>query len=151
MEGTDELDASEVGRISSVSYTVGLSVSALAGILHFFAPYAFAWYSYIPDAPPEIYASIDYVNFLFSLLLSGLSILLLLMKKRAFAGSVEVRAFYFFLTFVWLCRVLLTIVIPWPTSLQPWLLVVFTTVFVVTLVPATCFLRRTLATASAYS
>jgi len=122
-------------KLISVLFNVGLLFSSIIGFLHFFAPYAFGWYSYIPDAPKEIYASIDYVNFFFSLLLTGLSIILLFMKKKIFAGSKDIFIFYVFLVFTWFCRVLITILIPWPTALQTWLLVGFSTEFILTLMP----------------
>lgn len=117
-------------------YVAGLVLSSSVGFIHFFAPYAFAWYSYIPDAPREIYVSVDYVNFLFSLLLLGLSLLLLCMHRRAFEGSPEVLAFYTFLVLVWLGRVLVALAIPWPTSLHVWLLVGTLTMLGILLVPA---------------
>lgn len=122
-------------KLFSVLFSAGLIISSLVGFLHFFAPYAFGWYNYIPDAPKEIYASIDYVNFFFSLLLVGLSLLLLLLKKKIFAGSREIFVFYIFLVFTWFCRVMITVIIPWPTSLQTWLLVGFSTEFTLTLLP----------------
>lgn len=123
-------------RLSSILYSVGLVISSVIGGLHFFAPYAFGWYSYIPDAPAEIYASIDYINFFFSLLLAGLSALLLFFKRQAFAGSAEVLAFFTFLVATWAGRVVITLVIPWPTSLQVWLVTAFATQFLILLVPA---------------
>lgn len=128
-------------KLSSVLFSVGLIISSLVGILHFFAPYAFAWYSYIPEAPQGIYASIDYVNFFFSLLLTGLSLILLFFKKKIFDGSREIFIFYVFLVFTWLCRVLITIVIPWPTTLQIWLITGFMTEFIITLIPVIYLLR----------
>ena len=128
-------------KFISVLFNVGLILSSIIGFLHFFAPYVFGWYSYIPDAPKEIYASIDYVNFFFSLLLTGLSIILLFMKKKIFAGSKEIYIFYVFLVFTWLCRVLITVVIPWPTALQTWLIVGFSTEFILTLMPMVYLLR----------
>jgi hypothetical protein len=122
-------------KASSLLFSLGLIISATIGFFHFFAPYVFGWYSYIPDAPKEIYTSIDYVNFFFSLLLTGLSLLLLLMKKRIFEGSKELLLFYGFLVFTWLCRVVITVIIPWPTSLQIWLIVAFSTEFIITLTP----------------
>lgn len=120
----------------SITYSAGLIISALIGFLHFFAPYAFCWYSYIPDAPKEIFAAIDYVNFFVSLLLFGLSAILLFLKKSLFAGSGEIFIFYLFLVFTWFCRIIITLVIPWPSSLQTWLLVGFITEFFLTLLPA---------------
>lgn len=130
-----------MNRLVSSVYSIGLVISAVVGFLHFFAPYAFQWYSYIPDAPQAIYASIDYVNFFFSLLLTGLSVILLFLKKRVFAGSRDAFAFYVLLVFSWLCRVLITLVIPWPTSLQTWLLVGFSVEFLLTLIPMVYLLR----------
>lgn len=122
-------------KLSSILFSLGLIISSLVGILHFFAPYATAWYSYIPDAPHEIYASIDYVNFFFSLLLTGLSVILLFFKKKIFDGQRDIFIFYAFLVFTWFCRVLITFIIPWPTSLQKWLIVAFSTEFIITFVP----------------
>jgi magnesium-transporting ATPase (P-type) len=123
-------------KLASITFYTGLIISAIIGFLHFFAPYAFGWYSYIPDAPKEIFAAIDYVNFFISLLLFGLSAILLFLKKRMFAGSGEIFIFYVFLVFTWFCRIIITLVIPWPSSLQTWLLVGFSTEFILTLVPA---------------
>ena len=123
-------------KLVSITFYTGLIISAFIGFLHFFVPYAFAWYSYIPDAPKEIFAAIDYVNFFISLLLFGLSAILLFMKKKMFAGSKDVFAFYAFLVFTWFCRIIITLVVPWPSSLQTWLLVGFSTEFIITLLPA---------------
>lgn len=123
-------------RVSLTLYIAGLVLSSSVGLLHFFAPYAFAWYSYIPDAPLEIHISIDYVNFLFSLLLTGLSLILLCLARRAFEGSVEAVIFYTFLALVWLSRVFVALVLPWPTSLHTWLLVGALTFLGIMLIPA---------------
>lgn len=128
-------------KFAGAAFSAGLIISALIGFLHFFAPYAFGWYGYIPDAPGEIIASIDYVNFFFSLLLFGLSAILLLMKKKVFDGSADLFVFYAFLVFTWLCRVIITLVIPWPSSLQTWLLLGFGTEFALTLFPAVYLLK----------
>jgi magnesium-transporting ATPase (P-type) len=128
-------------KLSSILFSLGLIISLSAGILHFFVPYLTGWYSYIPEAPREIYASIDYVNFFFSLLLSGLSLILLYFKKKIFEGSKDIFIFYVLLVFTWFCRVLITIVIPWPTALQTWLMVGFISEFIITLIPAIYLLR----------
>jgi magnesium-transporting ATPase (P-type) len=122
-------------KLFSVMFSVGLIISSVVGFLHFFAPYAFEWYGYIPDAPEAITVSVDYINFFFSLLLTGFSIILLLMKKKIFTGSKEIFVFYGFLVFTWLCRVIITVIIPWPSSLQTWLLVGFGTEFILTFLP----------------
>lgn len=123
-------------KLSSFLFSLGLIIGALVGFGHFFAPYVFEWYSYIPNAPREITASIDYINFFFSLLLTGLSLILLFFKKSAFAGSREVITFYSFLVLTWLSRVVVTIVVPWPSALQKWLIIGFLTEFIITLIPA---------------
>lgn len=128
-------------KAASFLFSTSLIISAIVGFLHFFAPYVFGWYSYIPDAPKEIYASIDYINFIFSLLLSGLSLILLFMKKNIFKGSRDTFVFYAFLVFTWLCRVVITFVVPWPTSLQTWLVVGFSTEFILILLPMIYLLR----------
>lgn len=129
-------------KLNSILFSVSLIISTLVGILHFFAPYAFTWYSYIPEAPGEIYASIDYVNFFFSLLLTGLSLIILYYKKKIFEGSREIFTFYLFLVFTWFCRVIITIVIPWPTPLHKWLIVGFSMEFIITLIPAIYLLKQ---------
>lgn len=104
----------------------------------FFAPYAFRWYSYIPDAPKEIIAAIEYVNFSISLLLFGLSTMLMFMKRNIFAGSLVSFAFHVFLIFTWFCRIVITCAVPWPSSLKHWLLAGYSTEFILTLLPAVC-------------
>lgn len=124
-----------------MSYTTGLSLSGLVGVLHFFAPYAFAWYSSIPEAPREIFVSIDDVNVLFSLLLSGMSLVLLLVRRQAWEGSAEALAFSILMVVVWTCRVLLAVVLPWPTALNTWLVLGATTVLVILLIPVPQLVR----------
>lgn len=123
-------------KLASVLYSVGLAISALVGALHFVAPYAFAWYSYIPGAPRELTASIDYVNFFFSFLLTGLSILLLVFKRRAFAFSTEVLAFHALLVATWLARIVVTLVVPPNDAQLSWLVTGFSAQFAIMLVSA---------------
>ena len=121
--------------ITRLLFNVGCIISSIVGFLHFFAPYSFSWYSYIPDAPIEIIQSINYVNFCFSLLLAGLSLILLLMQKQLFSGMKELKVFYVFFVLVWLSRVIVQIVWPWPSNLQLWLVIAFSTEFVFALIP----------------
>lgn len=119
-------------------YTLGLVISLLIGIWHFFVPYMFSWYSYIPDVPIQIKVSIDYINFFFSLLLAGNSLSLLCLKKRIFAGNREALVFYSFLVFVWLCRVIIIIILPWNGVYDLMFmgqLVGFTVLFIIMLIP----------------
>ena len=77
----------------------GLLVSCAFGIWHFFIPYQFRWYSYIPSAPKEIIVSVDWINFFFSLFLTGNSLMLLLFYKRIIEKEIVCFSFYGFLTF----------------------------------------------------
>ena len=66
----------------------------------------------------NLIVGIDYTNYCFSLLLLGLSVMLVLLGKRALDMNREVIYFYFFLTVVWMFRACLASFIePWP--LQP--------------------------------
>jgi len=95
-------------------YYTGTTLSMLVGIWHFFVPYMFQWYSYIPQEYEALIVGIDYTNFCFSLLLSGLSLILILFGKKFFNENKEVFVFYGFLVFVWFSRIILSFVEPWP-------------------------------------
>ena len=78
----------------------------------------FQWYDYLPMQYENLIVGIDYTNYCFSLLLLGLSVMLILLGKRALDMNREVIYFYFFLTVVWMFRACLASFIePWP--LQP--------------------------------
>jgi hypothetical protein len=128
-------------KIAMVFFSIACIISCIVGILHFFAPYSFNWYSYIPDAPIEIYQSINYVNFCFSFLLAGFSLILLLIQKQLFSDMKELKIFYAFFVLVWLSRIIIQIVWSWPSSLQIWLVFAFGTEFVFTLIPMIYFLK----------
>jgi hypothetical protein len=128
-------------RIVKVFFNIACIIGCLVGLLHFFAPYSFKWYSYIPDAPVEIYQSINYVNFCFSFLLAGFSFLLLIVQKQLFAGLKELKIFYTFFVLVWLSRIVIQIAWPWPSGLQIWLVTAFTTEFIFTLIPMVYFFK----------
>ena len=101
-----------------VLYYVSVVISALVGLWHFFVPWMFQWYDYLPTQYENLIVGIDYTNYCFSLLLFGLSGMLILLGKRALAMNREVICFYFFLTVVWIFRACLASFIePWP--LQP--------------------------------
>jgi hypothetical protein len=129
-------------KTAQVLFNVACIISCTVGVLHFFAPYFFRWYSYIPDAPLEIYQSINYVNFCFSFLLAGFSLVLLFVQKQLFSGTKELRLFYAFFVLVWLSRVVIQIVWPWPSSLQIWLVIAFTIELLLTSVPMVYFLQN---------
>ena len=101
-----------------ILYYVSVVISALVGLWHFFVPWMFQWYDYLPTPYRNPIVGIDYTNYCFSLLLFGLSVMLILLGKRALAMNREVIYFYFFLTVVWIFRACLASFIePWP--LQP--------------------------------
>ena len=78
----------------------------------------FHWYDYLPMQYENLIVGIDYTNYCFSLLLFGLSAVLILLGKKALTMNREVICFYFFLTVVWIFRACLASFIePWP--LQP--------------------------------
>ena len=111
-------------------YYISVVISALVGLWHFFVPWMFQWlwhffvpwmfqwYDYLPMQYENLIVGIDYTNYCFSLLLFGLSVILILLGRRALAMNREVICFYFFLTVVWIFRACLASFIePWP--LQP--------------------------------
>ncbi len=101
-----------------VLYFITVVTSALVGLWHFFVPWMFQWYDYLPTQYENLIVGIDYTNYCFSLLLFGLSLMLTFLGKKALAMNHEVIYFYFFLTVVWIFRACLASFIePWP--LQP--------------------------------
>lgn len=120
-------------------YYTGLGLSLLVGIWHFFVPYMFQWYSYIPEQYENLTVGIDWVNFFFSLLLTGLSAILILMGKKMFAKNHETMVFYGFSVFVWLARVVVALVHPWPVEPNAWAsygqLIASIVIFVIQLIP----------------
>ena len=114
----------------------GLIFSCAFGIWHFIIPYQYNWYSYIPSAPREIIVSIDWINFFFSLFLTGNSLLLLFFRKKIIAKEIVSLSFYGFLTFVWFTRIVITIVHPWNyDSMWVTQVVSFSIVFIILLIP----------------
>ncbi|MBR3224290.1 MAG: hypothetical protein IKF78_03110 [Atopobiaceae bacterium] len=101
-----------------ILYYISVVISALVGLWHFFVPWMFQWYDYLPMQYKNLIVGIDYTNYCFSLLLLGLSLMLIFLGKKALAKNREVIYFYFFLTVVWIFRACLASFIePWP--LQP--------------------------------
>jgi len=82
------------------------------------------------------------VNFCFSFLLTGISLLLLLLQKQLFSNMKEIRLFYAFYVLVWLSRVIIQIIWPWPSGLQVWLVAGFAAEFIFTLVPMVYLFRK---------
>jgi len=101
-------------------YIIGLSLSTLVGLWHFTVPYLYQWYSYIPNEYKSLMVGIDWINFFFSLLLSGYSLLLIIMRKKVFGKDKEILIMYGFMVFVWFCRVIITFIDPWPIEPVAW-------------------------------
>ena len=78
-----------------ILYFITVVISALVGLWHFFVPWMFQWYDYLPMQYENLIVGIDYTNYCFSLLLFGLSVLLIMLGKRALAMNREVIYFYF--------------------------------------------------------
>ncbi len=103
-----------------IIYYITTITSALVGLWHFFVPWMFRWYDYLPMQYENLIVGIDWTNYCFSLLLFGLSIMLIVLGKRAFGLNKEVIYFYFFLTLVWAFRACLAVFIePWPLEPVP--------------------------------
>lgn len=122
-------------KVAKVFFNIACIIGCAVAVWHFTVPYSTKWFSYIPDAPIEIIQSIKYINFCFSFLLAGISLILLLVQKKLFDGSRESRLLYTFFTLVWLSRMVIQLIWPWPTSLQLWLVVAFSTEFIFVLIP----------------
>lgn len=101
-------------------YYFTVITSMLVGLWHFFVPYMFQWYDYLPMQYENLIVGIDYTNYCFSALLFGLSLLLTILGKKALNLNCEVVIFYSFLTVVWVIRAALASFIePWPLDPIP--------------------------------
>ncbi len=103
-----------------ILYYFILVISALVGLWHFFVPKMFQWYDYLPMEYKNLIVAIDWTNYCFSILLFGLSLLLIILGKKVLSIKGESIYFYFFLTFVWGFRTMLALFIePWPLEPIP--------------------------------
>lgn len=103
-----------------ILYYVTVVISTLVGLWHFFVPWMFQWYDYLPTQYKNLIVGIDYTNYCFSLLLFGLSLMLIILGRKVLTLNKEVMYFYFFLTFVWIFRACLaTFFEPWPLEPVP--------------------------------
>ena len=104
-----------------VLYYVTTVMSMLVGLWHFFVPFMFQWYDYLPMQYKNLIVGIDYTNYCFSLLLFGSSLLAIIWGKRALGENKEAKELYFFLTIVWIFRACLaTFIEPWPLEPVAW-------------------------------
>ena len=125
-------------KLNRILLNIGLSISLLVGLWHFFVPYMFDWYKYIPDAPREIIVSIDWINFFFSLLLSGVSLILIIQQKQIIMKNKHVYSFFTLLLITWLSRIIITFVHPWHIEyefIDIMQIFIFSFVFIFLLIP----------------
>lgn len=103
-------------KICKISYYITTITSMLIGLWHFFVPTMFEWYKYLPTQYENLIVAIDYINYCFSLLLFGISLILILWGKKVFKdNNKEAKELYIFLTIVWIFRgCLATFIEPWP-------------------------------------
>jgi hypothetical protein len=80
----------------------------------------FQWHNYIPNEYKNLIVGIDWTNFFFSLLLSGYSIILIIMKNKIFNKNKDILIIYGFMVFVWVCRAAITFIEPWPLEPIAW-------------------------------
>ena len=130
-----------------ILYYVTVVISALVGLWHFFVPWMFQWYNYLPMQYENLIVGIDYTNYCFSLLLFGLSVMLIIFGNKALSLNREVIYFYFFLTIVWIFRACLASFIePWPLQPIPAAaigqLIASDALAIMMLVMSICFIRK---------
>lgn len=107
-------------KSNKILYYVTVTISMFVGLWHFFVPWMFQWYDYLPMQYKNLIVGIDYTNYCFSLLLFGLSFMLLLLGRKALSLNKEVIYFYYFLTVVWVFgAALATFIEPWPLEPVP--------------------------------
>lgn len=106
-------------RAAKGLYFAGLILSMMVGIWHFFVPAMFQWSSYIPAEYENLIVGISWTNYFFSLMLTGLSAILLYWSGKVFTGNREAFFIFGFMVFVWLNRVVIGFVNPWPLEPVP--------------------------------
>lgn len=112
------------------SYLFGVIIGLGFGIWHFFTPSIYSWLSYIPDDYISLEASVIWINFLFSISLSGISLLLLMHRKYLFSlkKSAIFRDLYIFFGILWLGRITITIIYPF-TGSYDWIFGIMISIF----------------------
>ena len=86
----------------------------------FFVPWLYGWKQYIPSEYANLAVLIDWINLLFSFFLSGLSILLICWRKKVFDGNKEAITVFGFMTVVWIFRVVIAVIEPYPAAVLAW-------------------------------
>ena len=97
-----------------ITYLSGVIVSLSFGIWHFFTPMIYDWTSYIDNTYISLKQSILWINFLFSLFLTGHSLILLRFHHELFHPSTNHLFEWLNVMFlcIWLGRVGITIIFP---------------------------------------
>ncbi|MDI9498289.1 MAG: hypothetical protein QM270_07380 [Bacillota bacterium] len=135
-----------------VPYYSGLFLAFGVGVWHFFVPWLYEWFVYIPPYE-NLIVGIEWTNYFFSLLLTGLSLLLMLYGRQIFGCDESerparrvLRIFYGFSVFVWLNRFLICFIRPWPLEPIAWAaygqLLAAALIFLLQLVPLLALLRQ---------
>lgn len=80
----------------------------------------FNWYDYLPMQYENLIVGIDYVNYCFSALLLGSSLVLIILGKSALSLNYETIVFHTMLTLIWVFRACLSLFIePFPMEPTP--------------------------------
>lgn len=107
-------------KARKILYYVSLAISALVGLWHFFVPHMYDWYDYLPMQYENLIVGIDYINYCFSALLLGTSLVLILLGKSALTLNLETLVFHTMLTVIWVFRACLSLFIePFPMEPTP--------------------------------
>lgn len=107
-------------KARKILYYVSLAISALVGLWHFFVPHMYDWYDYLPMQYENLIVGIDYMNYCFSALLLGTSLVLILLGKSALTLNLETLVFHTMLTVIWVFRACLSLFIePFPMEPTP--------------------------------
>ena len=99
-------------RTNKVLYYTGMTMSMLMGVWHFFVPWMFQWYSYIPSEYEVLKVSINWVNLCFSLFLFGISLIMLLGGKKVLAYNKEANVWLSYGQFVGSILIMIMMLIP---------------------------------------
>lgn len=104
--------------------------------MHFFVLIVFKWNEQLMDKPKWLKVSIDWTNYFFSLLLSGSSIILIFFISDVYAKEKLALTMYGFMAFVWLNRIIITVIHHWKKGrLQFYYIIVFNVIFLLILIP----------------
>jgi hypothetical protein len=132
----------ELGAVRMDILQLFLQISLIIGIgfglWHFVAPYLHRWFHYMPGVPPHLIVAIEWTNFFFSLLLTGLSVLLFINIRELVAGNHLALQFYSLYCLLWFFRSAITAIKPW-SGKYDWIFWlqfgIFTVIFLFSMLP----------------